>query len=353
VTVAAGALACLLAGCNALLDVDKDFTVGPPAGSGGGSSSGGGDCPSDEQDNDGNGSCEPACDADTCFGHGTCDDSSGVATCTCDFRFSGDVCATCAEAYAGPDCAGCAAGYQDPDDDGTCLPGCEDTSCSTNGSCDDSSGAVVCSCNPDFSGDDCATPCPTGTAGAGCGFRLIYGLDIPAAAAAWATAADVPYDVDDAAATATFDRVAYRLIVDDQQVWVEMDPFTNDATELGVPVDALHDVAITNVTVASYSANLASISTPTDGNVEMWSNCYSAGPNGVFDHDDDLGATDCYGSLQVHADQQIVLAFNRWAASGTHELGIGPSPAGNPDYTFQQNADDYTERRLEVYVREP
>jgi hypothetical protein len=49
-----------------------------------------------------------------------------------------------------------------------------------------------------------------------------------------------------------------------------------------------------------------------------------------------------------------VLSFNRWSTgSGDHELGIGVSPVGNPDYTFQQVAGDYTARRLEIYIREP
>jgi hypothetical protein len=170
----------------------------------------------------------------------------------------------------------------------------------------------------------------------------------------WDVASDVPYDVDEAASAASFDRVAYRLILDAEEVWVETDPITTDAAELGIPVDAVFDIPITNVTIVSFSANQETVSTPSDGNVEMWSNCYGAGLNGVYDYDDDITGTDCYGSFQVHVGQQPVLCFNRWSSGGgTHEMGIGPSPTGNPDYTFRQNAADYTSRRLEVYIREP
>lgn len=357
--LAAGSALWLAASCSQVLELDQDYTLGSESSTGGGGTGGvgggGDDCPSGEQDNDGNGVCEPACDAESCSGNGTCDDSSGTATCSCDFNFTGDDCASCAAGYEGATCTGCASGYQDADDDGTCLPACDSSTCSGHGDCDDSSGTAECTCRPDFGGDDCGTACPDGMAGAGCDFRIIFGLDIPAPVTDWNEISDVPYDVDDAAGAAPFDRVAYRLILDDEEVWVEMDPFTSDAAELGMPMDVIHDVPITNATIASFSPRQPSSSAPTDGNVEMWSSCYSAGPNGVFDYDDDITAgTDCYGCIQVHVALQPVLSFNRWSSgSGTHELGIGPSPTGNPDYTFEQNANDYTTRRLEVYIREP
>lgn len=347
-------------GCNVLFgQTDLEVVADGTGASGTGGAGTGGmaaDCPDGEQDNDADGTCEPECAADACSGNGTCDDSSGTATCVCDFRFDGDDCTDCAEGYAGSDCTACDDGYQDEDDDGTCSPECADATCSGNGDCDDSSGTATCTCRPTHGGDDCATACPTGMAGASCDFRIIYGLDIPEMGGDWNLIADVPYDIDEAASAGGFDRVAYRLILDDEEVWVELDPFTTDAAELGLAMDWIYDVPVSNVTVASFSANQATVTTPSDGNVEMWSNCYSAGPNGVFDYDDDIGMNeDCYGCIQVHLEQQTVLAFNRWArdAGGLLELGIGPSPTGNPDYTFEENAGDYTSRRLEVYIREP
>ncbi|RLB58258.1 MAG: hypothetical protein DRI90_16955, partial [Deltaproteobacteria bacterium] len=125
----------LVASCSQVLDLDEDYFVGP-----------GNDCPDDEQDHDGDGTCEPACTTESCSGNGTCDDSAGTVSCECDFRFSGDICASCADGYAGPDCSGCAAGYQDSDDDGTCLPECHNSTCSGHGVCDDSSGTATCTC---------------------------------------------------------------------------------------------------------------------------------------------------------------------------------------------------------------
>ncbi|MBW2457657.1 MAG: hypothetical protein JRI68_24345, partial [Deltaproteobacteria bacterium] len=290
--LATGAALWLVASCSQVLDLDDDYFVGPGSSTSGTGGTGGTgtDCPEGEQDNDENGTCEPACLPDACSDHGTCDDSSGTATCSCDGHFGGDDCASCDEGYAGPDCTDCAAGFQDQDDNGTCSPECGDSTCSGNGTCDDSSGTATCTCRPDYGGDDCGTACPSGMAGPSCEFRIIYGLDIPAAVADWDVVGDVPYDIDDAANAAEFDRVAFRLILDDEEVWVEMAPFTSDAAELGMPMEVVHDVPVTDVTVASFSSNQPTISAPTDGNVEMWSNCYSAGPNGVYDYDDDISS---------------------------------------------------------------
>lgn len=344
---------CTVVGCSTLLEFDEEYVLGTPESTGGMGGTPPTECPDGEQDNDGNGTCEPSCTTDDCSGNGTCDDSTGTVACSCDQNFSGDDCASCAEGYAGSECNACAAGYQDEDDDGTCLPECDASTCANDGVCSIVGGAATCTCRPDTSGADCSTTCAAGTAGPACAFRIIYGLDIPVAVVNWDEVTDVPYDVDDAASAGAFDRVAYRLILDDEEAWVEMDAFTTVAAELGMPMDIQHDVAITNATVASFSANQPTVTTPSDGNVEMWSSCYSAGP-GEYDWDDDITAgTDCYGCIQVHIGMQPVIAFNRWSSnSGDHELGIGPSPTGNPDYTFEQNAGDYTDRRLEVYVRE-
>jgi len=120
-----------------------------------------------------------------CALHGSCDDSSGVASCVCDSGYyacdfacfastSNDTCDTtcaatnpclngatcnddggriscaCATGFAGARCDQCAAGFHL---DGTacvanqhCLPGL----CSPNGSCDDTTGIVICNCDPTY-----------------------------------------------------------------------------------------------------------------------------------------------------------------------------------------------------------
>lgn len=100
------------------------------------------------------------CAEDACSGHGTCDDTTGRAVCTCD------------EGYAGKDCGACAATHQDHDGDGVCLPSCAavEYDCSGHGRCDDATGRAVCTCDagyvpfveafclPDGDGTSCESP---------------------------------------------------------------------------------------------------------------------------------------------------------------------------------------------------
>ena len=92
-------------------------------------------------------SCEPneSCPPDPCSGHGACDDSTGVAICTCH------------DGYRGVTCEACYPGYHD-DSDGTCArdEGCLETSCAGHGACDDSTGLVICDCDDEYIGDSCA-----------------------------------------------------------------------------------------------------------------------------------------------------------------------------------------------------
>jgi hypothetical protein len=222
-----------------------------------------------------------------------------------------------------------------------------------DGDGDDNADASVF-CRPGFTGATCSTPCPSKTAGTACEFRLILGLDIPQTGGSWKTPADVPYSDNATASAGPFTRVAYRLVLDAEEVWVELDAYTQDPTRLGVPVDWIFDQAVQNVVVHSFSPNQPDILVPTGGNIELWSNCYGEGPGSRFDHDDniDQARPDCYGSLQLHVSQRPVLSFNHWA-SGTDavDVGIGPSPEGGPDWTFAENAKLFQKRRFEVYVR--
>ncbi len=96
---------------------------------------------------DESGTCvaDETCNAGSCSGHGRCVDSTGVVTCTCD------------DGYTGQHCDECAAGYHEEElecvPNRTCLP----SSCSFHGTCDDSTGALVCTCDLGFEGDNCET----------------------------------------------------------------------------------------------------------------------------------------------------------------------------------------------------
>ncbi|MFH2009024.1 MAG: FG-GAP-like repeat-containing protein [bacterium] len=90
----------------------------------------------------------PECGTNTCnegVGGGSCDDSSGAVVCTCN------------EGYTGSGCDQCDDGYVE--DGGACLPLlCGTDTCNEangGGSCDDSSGQAVCSCNVGYLGANC------------------------------------------------------------------------------------------------------------------------------------------------------------------------------------------------------
>jgi hypothetical protein len=104
-----------------------------------------GGCGAGLQDNDGNGTCEPTCDAANlgCV-NGACSDATGTATCTCQTGSSGAKCDVCVD------------GYQDKDGNGTCEPTCATASLGcVNGTCSDSSGAAQCECIEGYAGSKC------------------------------------------------------------------------------------------------------------------------------------------------------------------------------------------------------
>ena len=200
-------------------------------------------------------------------------------------------------------------------------------------------------------------------------YSLVYSLDIP-------TSADyktnsVAYTNDcSALISPTFRRVAYYMELqgatgDLQYVWASMDAFTNSASALGVPTVAsgvIYQKTVTNLTVQSNVAGVNNGSGLT-GNLEFWPSNYdavnSAGVPGasatLFDFGDRPTAG-TYGCMQLHntAAGQTLFAFNNWGGSGgTACVGIGNCPApvnGGVDWTFAQNAANYTVRSLQVLV---
>lgn len=359
-------------------------------------------CSAGFQDKDNNGTCTDACGATTCNAHGACSDTTGSAVCTCSGNYAGATCATCATGfqdnddddtctaacaagtcnahgtcsdasgatvctcalgYTGATCATCATGFQDNDDDNTCSAVCAAGTCNAHGTCSDATGTATCSCSrgfagpacnacaPNFTGAACDT-CVAGKGGPNCNFDLVLGLNIPTTSD-YDVPTDVLYDYDDTATPGAFTRVAYRLVLGTQEVWVEMDAFTANKFQLGVPVDWVFDRAITNVTVISKAANTPSVSVPTNGSMEFWSHCYgtNGGNNALYDYDDERTTEDCYGSMQIHIGTNTVFAFNRWSAAAPADLGFGNQTVGHPDWTLTSNAASYATRRLEVFVK--
>jgi hypothetical protein len=315
-------------------------------------------CAAGYQDNDNNMTCTLACNAGTCSGNGTCSDNSGTATCTCN------------AGYAGAACSTCAAGYQDNDNNMTCTLACNAGTCSGNGTCRDNSGTATCTCTGNFTGAACdvclpnftgaaCDQCVAGKFGSNCDYDLVYDLNVPVGAD-YNVPTDVGYTTDNSGVAGAFTRVAYRMTLGTESVWVEMDAFTTNKAQLGIPVDWIFDQEVSNMTVISNARAVASISRPTNGKIEFWSNCYAptGGDNGIYDHDDEHAGqgTDCYGSFQVHAGTNTIFAYNRWSGGGNSDVGFGNNPASglggqHQDWTFAANAGLFTSRRIEVFVK--
>jgi hypothetical protein len=76
----------------------------------------------------------------------SCDDSAGIAQCSC------------GPGYVGERCRTCAPGFQDHDGDGVCAPACAVDSCpAADEACDDSSGIIACATFSGVDGVDCTS----------------------------------------------------------------------------------------------------------------------------------------------------------------------------------------------------
>jgi EGF domain-containing protein len=82
---------------------------------------------------------------DICGDHGTCADTGGVVACTCDTGYEGELCDQCAFAYIENAAGECVLAEN--------CPGAD--ICGDHGTCDDSSGVVVCVCETGYSGVQC------------------------------------------------------------------------------------------------------------------------------------------------------------------------------------------------------
>ncbi|WP_232058280.1 HYR domain-containing protein [Nibribacter ruber] len=197
-------------------------------------------------------------------------------------------------------------------------------------------------------------------------FNLAYTLNIPNTAD-YNSPDDILYAVNNASSLQgkAITRIAYALELDNKWVWVSMDAFSQNVSELGIPTGATgFQQKVNNLNVfASSNAGVTTGTGIATGNVEIWSNCYATGnatnlPGanaGVYDFDDTRDGANCYGSFQVHnyGAKQTLLAYNRWSETvgGFSDVGIGNQGVGNPDWTFAFNANTYTTKKLHVFVQ--
>ena len=197
-------------------------------------------------------------------------------------------------------------------------------------------------------------------------YQLVYSLDIPNSPG---YLGGVTYTEDHRTSVSNFARIAYYLELqptggDLEYVWVSMDRFSTNVAHIGVPTvpsGAVFRQPITNMTVISGTAGIANGTNMGGGNIEFWPSNYnaldSAHVPGASDSAYDFGdnpTPGTYGSMQVHnhAVRQVLLAFNHWGGNGsTACVGIGNRPGqANIDWTFADNAGDFSIKTLQVYV---
>ncbi|MFI5734960.1 sialate O-acetylesterase [Kribbella sp. NPDC051587] len=215
---------------------------------------------------------------------------------------------------------------------------------------------------------------PKSCAAAAAGFEPVLQLDLPEKAGFLDK--DLPYSLDRRAEVgANFDRVAYCLQLNGpdgpQWVWTAMEPFSKDAARIGIPTRA-GEVVRQRVDDLDVWSNVPSVTSGArqSGYLEMWPNNYAEVASTqvanssatTYDADDSPTAGLGYGSFQVsqvgparpsNLAATTVFAVNSVTqpAANALSIGIGTNPAGQPDWTFTNNAAVYTQRRLTAYVR--
>jgi len=202
-------------------------------------------------------------------------------------------------------------------------------------------------------------------------YRLLYDVKVPRTAGEWAQG--VPYVTDNSASLRVpISRVAYCLdgMHGTNPAWgyASMNAWTQDLKALGVPMSSVTQRRVSSVTVRGSDVAPANGGS---GYLEMWPNRYSAalpssppagGSASTWDFADRPGprngpipGTGGYGSFQVHdlTRRQTVLAVNGWAHTPQTRVaaGIGNQPAGQPDWTFAENANRWSHPHLKVYVK--
>ncbi len=200
-------------------------------------------------------------------------------------------------------------------------------------------------------------------------YTLLYDLQIPVDGG---FADAVPWAENNAATIGLYDRIAWYVELQKpgqaaEWVWVSARAFAHDPTRIGVPTagsGAHYQHGLVDMTVAtSVPDKITADSNIQTGRIEFWPNNYqtgnSAGVLGASETTYDFGDKPIaplagYGSMQIHdtATGTTLFAWNRFGPAAATDLGIGNAPDGHPDWTFHQNAAEYSVRTLQVFVRE-
>jgi sialate O-acetylesterase len=181
----------------------------------------------------------------------------------------------------------------------------------------------------------------------------------------------IPYslDISNTIADGSFSRIAYYMELDGAYVWVSVDAFTADASEIGVPSrgpngngNNVFQQTLANMNVFSNKGDIVTGTGIGTGNIEFWSYSYgmanSAAVPGAsgdsFDFGDQHSGQKDYSSMQIHnyGAAQTLFAYNRFGRNGNGiaDLGLGNGTSIHPDWTFAQNASSYSTKFVEVWV---
>ena len=217
------------------------------------------------------------------------------------------------------------------------------------------------------------------------GFTLVYAGTVPTVSDTILN--DAFWSVKNTNVSNRFDRVAYVLALEHptygrQWVWASFEPPFTDRTKLAIPITAKRmcfQKRVNHLTVrASANSNVTAADDVNTGNIEWYPNDYNnalpdsnafdrgyVGDGATYDFDDRNSGTESnfygnaggYGSFQVHnfGLNQTLLAVNHFGRTGYKPcIGIGNKPGDpmNRDWTFTENADQYTVRELYILTRD-
>jgi len=217
------------------------------------------------------------------------------------------------------------------------------------------------------------------------GFSVVYSGTVPTTSDTILN--DSFWSVKNLGSSNRFDRVAYVMALEHptygrQWVWASFEPPFTDRTKLAVPITnkrMCFQRRVSHLTVrASANANVTPVDDVDTGNIEWYPNDYNnvlptgnafdrgySGDGTKYDFDDVntgneysyYGNAAGYGCFQVHnfGLNQTLFAINHFGRTGYKPcIGIGnkPGDATNLDWTFTENATDYTVRELYILTRD-
>ena len=145
------------------------------------------------------------------------------------------------------------------------------------------------------------------------GYQLVYRLDTLDTCDF--NGHGVPCNIDNSASISSFTRIAYRMQLDSNWMWVSMHKFTDDdANLIGVPAttSCVFQTSVTQMIIQSNVESLK-LGVVLEGNIEFWPNDYAMGSSGVYDWRDERNNGGSYRSMQVHVPSldTTVFTFNR------------------------------------------